>query len=357
MTGYEINKVMNSFKSPIAPMVLLIIAGGLAWSYRTPVGHWVEATFGLRPLLAAKSWHYQLQNFDLEQLSANTSDLLVIDYAKNGGTVPLTREEVGRLKRKPDGKRRLVVSYFSIGEAEQYRFYWRPEFKDKPARWDMGENCAWPKNHMVKFWTNDWKNIMIRNEDSYLRRIIAAGFDGVYLDRIDAYELQKDGARDYAAEMKAFVGEIKRTGTRLNPGFLVIAQNAEGLLVDPLYRNSIDGLGKEDLLYGDTGTNDRKSSEDIKWSLDRLEMLRADRKPVFTVEYPDQPTTIASALAEHKKLGFVPVSAHRSLDGSNPAAPRKPKEPAATVDPTASSAPAPGTPEYIATVCKDKKWW
>ncbi|MCD6345902.1 MAG: hypothetical protein J7L96_00635 [Bacteroidales bacterium] len=33
-----------------------------------------------------------------------------------------------------------------------------------------------------------WKKILLEQEDSYLDKIMAAGFDGVYLDIIDAFE-------------------------------------------------------------------------------------------------------------------------------------------------------------------------
>ncbi len=339
---------------------LLLAIGLAAWSYRHIPGHWLEAQLGKRPLLAAKSWYYHLSKVDVDVIAKADADLLVIDYAKGGTSkgdgseasplVPLTADEVTRLKTGPGGKKRLVVSYFSIGEAEQYRFYWKPEFKDQPAPWDMGENCAWPKNNMVRFWSPEWKDIIIRGANSYLRQIVAAGFDGVYLDRIDVYGLQKDNTRDYEAEMKALVAEIKAVGTQLKPGFLVIAQNAEDLLEDRAYRNTIDGLGKEDLLFGSKGTNTRNDQKDIAWSMERLAHLRWDYKPVFTVEYPETKELAASAMAEHRKLGFVPTSAHRSLDGSDPTVPRPPKEGGQT-------GPVPGTPEYIATVCKDKKWW
>lgn len=360
---------MLNYLTPWRIVAILLAAamGWFAWTFRDLPGHWYEAQFGRRPLLAAKSWYYHLSKVDVDVIAKVDADLLVIDYAKGGdkkgadgsesSLVPLTREEVARLKTGPNGKSRLVVSYFSIGEGEQYRFYWKPEYHQNPAPWDMGENCAWPKNHMVRYWSDEWKDIMIRSPESYLRQIVAAGFDGVYLDRIDVYGHMKGEPRDYEAEMKAFVAEIKKVGSALKPGFLVIAQNAEDLLEDRTYRNIIDGLGKEDLLYGSKGTNVRNAQKDIEWSLERLKKLRWDFKPVFSVEYPETKELVASAMAEHRKLGFVPTAAHRSLDGSDPTAPRPPKD-AENASPTGvSSSPAPGTPEYISTVCKDKKWW
>ena len=40
----------------------------------------------------------------------------------------------------------------------------------------------------MAYWQPEWKDIIYGNDDSYLKKILDAGFDGVYLDIIDAYE-------------------------------------------------------------------------------------------------------------------------------------------------------------------------
>ena len=73
--------------------------------------------------------------------------------------------------------------YLSIGEAEDYRYYWRPEWKIKPPPWLDKENPNWPGNYKVKYWYSEWQDIIL----DYTRRIVEAGFDGAYLDIIDAF--------------------------------------------------------------------------------------------------------------------------------------------------------------------------
>jgi cysteinyl-tRNA synthetase len=78
----------------------------------------------------------------------------------------------------------------SIGEAENYRYYWQESWynkKDRPP-WLLKENPYWEGNYKVQYWDPEWQAIIIGGEDSYLNKIIAAGFDGVYLDIIDAFE-------------------------------------------------------------------------------------------------------------------------------------------------------------------------
>ena len=69
-----------------------------------------------------KSWRYQLSGVDPEAVANSAADLVVIDYAGSNG--PFTRAEVDQMRRKPDGSRRLVLAYMSIGQAETYRWYW-----------------------------------------------------------------------------------------------------------------------------------------------------------------------------------------------------------------------------------------
>jgi cysteinyl-tRNA synthetase, unknown class len=39
----------------------------------------------------------------------------------------------------------------------------------------------------VKYWTAEWKSIVLHGPNSYIEQIIRAGFDGVYLDNVEAY--------------------------------------------------------------------------------------------------------------------------------------------------------------------------
>jgi len=93
-----------------------------------------------------------------------------------------------QLKKKANGGKRLVICYMSIGEAEDYRYYWNADWVNNPPEWLDGENPDWPGNYKVKYWHTDWQNIIYGNNSSYLKKILDAGFDGVYLDIIEAFE-------------------------------------------------------------------------------------------------------------------------------------------------------------------------
>ena len=314
-----------------------------AWGWRDVPGHWLAWLNGQRPLYAVKSWHYQLDKGNLGELAKSSADAMVIDFAVEGGKVPLTPEEVARLKTAPDGRHRFVIAYMSVGEAERYRFYFREEWKTAPPPWLGPENCAWPGAHKVKFWHDEWKDIVWRGEASYLKSIVDAGFDGVYLDRVDIYDMypEHEPARD---DMIQFVTDLSATAKRLKPGFLVIPQNADDLIDDRAYRSVIDGLGREDLLYGANETGKRNPAEEIRQHQKNLNLLLWEWKPVLAVEYLQSATAIEAARAEMKGRGLVPTFQPRALDGRDP------------TDQTDLKNDV-GTAEYTRAKCEKGKAW
>lgn len=118
---------------------------------------------------------------------ASNYDLLIMDLFFNDGTA-FTAGEIERLKQKSNGGKRLVICYMSIGEAEDYRYYWKDDWVKDPPAWLKQENPEWEGNYKVEYWNEEWQNIIYGNDNSYLKKIIDAGFDGVYLDIIEAYE-------------------------------------------------------------------------------------------------------------------------------------------------------------------------
>ena len=206
-------------------------------------------------LRAVSSWTYQLQRLDGDPLPAAATDLLVIDYAHDGSEPrELWPIEVAARARKSDGRRRPVLAYLSVGEAEDYRFYWDAAWDLRLPGWMLPATCRWPGNHAVHFWRREWKDLIYAGRFSYLRRIQDGGFDGVYLDRIDAYadvEAVNPRARN---EMIALVRDLAATARRRDPRFIVVAQNAEELLEDRSYRAAIDAVAKEDLFLASAAT-------------------------------------------------------------------------------------------------------
>lgn len=123
----------------------------------------------------------------IQALSQTNYDVLIIDAFYNDGT-PFAKDEINQLKVKANGAKRMVVSYMSIGEAEDYRYYWDLNWEFEIPEWLDEENTRWKGNYKVKYWNEEWQNLIIYSPDSYLNKILDAGFDGVYMDIVDAFE-------------------------------------------------------------------------------------------------------------------------------------------------------------------------
>jgi cysteinyl-tRNA synthetase, unknown class len=245
------------------------------------------------------SWHYQLQGIEPSTIAKSSADMVVIDYSGENG--PFTRAQIEQMRRKPDGSRRIVLAYMSIGEAETYRWYW----PQRSSAWLGSENLEWRGNYGVRFWHPDWQAIIFE----YTDKIIAAGFDGVYLDKVDEFEQM--GHED---DMVEFVSRISRRAKSQREDFLVVSQNGDALIPNPKFRQAIDAFAREDLFYGENADGERNSSDSIRQNIRRLKVLAAEGKPVFVVEYPRNDEQGWIAWREIADQEFIGLLARRALD-------------------------------------------
>ena len=137
--------------------------------------------------------HFPTREAYLDALAATNYDLLIVDLYY--GDRPLTPAETARLKHKANGGRRLVLSYMSVGEAADYRPYWKKEWDSERPHWLAEPNPEWPGSYKARYWSREWHDILYGREDAYLDQIIAAGFDGAFLDVMDAWQYFKESGR------------------------------------------------------------------------------------------------------------------------------------------------------------------
>ena len=126
--------------------------------------------------------NYPTKRDFIEAVCATNYDLLIMVLFLN--EEEFSADEIEQLHKKANGGKRMVIAYMSIGEAEDYRYYWQAEWKRGNPSWLDKENPKWKGNYKVKYWNAEWQAIIF----DYLSRITNAGFDGVYLDIIDAFE-------------------------------------------------------------------------------------------------------------------------------------------------------------------------
>ena len=277
------------------------------------------------------SWLYQLQNADPAEIGTADFDILVIDYSRTGSEEGrYTAAEMETLKTRSSGPPRTVLSYLSIGEAEDYRFYFDPSWtggianqpSDEAPCWLGQTNPDWKGNYKVQYWSGDWQQIIL----AYLDRIIEDGFDGVYLDIIDAYEYWADegnGEGFTISEEEAahrMINFVKRIAyhARFDRGvsnFMVFPQNGEGILDYDTgdYLNTINGIGIEDLYYWET---EKIPPETTAYRKNHIDRISVAGKTVLVVDYVDagegsnaNTGRIAEFQAQAEADGFIPFPA------------------------------------------------
>ena len=271
-------------------------------------------------IFSIRSWAYWLQNASPRAIAKSGFDLVVMDYSRDGSDEgAYTREEIEMIKRAGV----IPIAYISIGEAEDYRFYWKEGWKENPPKWLGPENPDWGGNYAVKYWEGDWKRIVFE----YLDKIIAQGFSGVYLDKVDEFEFWGENGYNEgwtAKQMIEFILQIANyTRSKSGKDFIIIPQNGERLLLydDGSLLSILSGWASEDVFYD--------GLEPSPWMDEKVPLL--DRvvksgKVVLAVDYVDDGTRSEEDLAriidfirKARGRGYIPYAAFedRELDRLN----------------------------------------
>jgi cysteinyl-tRNA synthetase len=256
----------------------------------------------LKKFKEAKNWLYQLQNLNFNLVKDAGFDILVTDYSWDG-----TEEKeykAGQIKRLKSITKMVILSYLSIGEAEDYRFYW----KSIPKEIIDAENPSWEGNYKVKYWDNRWKKIIFE----YIDRIVDMGFDGLYLDLIDAYQYFEKTKSDAKDLMINFVVEIanycrEKKGLK---DYIIVPQNGEELLTEKRYLDVISGIAREEVYFRamDIPSEDEKEAEFY------LDIALKNGKKVLTVDYCTNISNIREVYKKAGAKGYVPYCTVVELD-------------------------------------------
>jgi cysteinyl-tRNA synthetase len=274
--------------------------------------------------LSVNSFLYQLQAVDLGAIAETAYDLIIMDYSSDGSDAgEYTADEIAALQHSPGGPK-IVLAYLSIGEAEDYRFYWDANWDanrdgqpdpGSPA-WLEDVNPDWEGNYKVRYWDPGWQAILFGSSASYLDRILAAGFDGVYLDIVDAYEyFEERGQTSAAREMADLVLRLAAYARARRPGFLVFPQNASDLAaLYPDYLAALDGIGQEDIYYGYPEEGDPSPPDFLAEVEPNLDLFVAWGKTVLVTAYTMDRVQIDDHYARAAARGYIPFATVRGLD-------------------------------------------
>jgi cysteinyl-tRNA synthetase len=246
---------------------------------------------------------------------------------------------------------KLVLAYLDIGQAEEWRWYWeghttyeeqgacRTSYIQEIQQWAPWvvacDPDGWAGNYPVAYWTQEWKNIVIYGTSlgpelyfkSMLDEVVQDGFDGVYLDWVEAWEMAEVQERaqreqkDPAQEMVRLIQEIRQYGKQYNPDFLVIQQNSSALIGSvgaATLKDTVDAIAQEGVWWEGEATDDwddpygyDQPSVSTESYLPRLREYQLAGFPVFVCEYAVN--NAADAYQKARAEGFIAYVTRRSL--------------------------------------------
>jgi len=266
-------------------------------------------------LLSANDWLCVYSNITADALINTNFDLVDIDPDE------FTSEEIVNIRNS--GK--IVIAYINIGWAENWRSYWNNSWVDENGMpvegaapdWLLSpQDLDWSGEYYVDYSSQDWKNMVYSSIDV----ICSKGFDGIYMDNIEAGYQKKQEIVDegdlsggiYAnctkENMITFVKEI--SAKYRNNSFYIIPQNGLDIINDVM--DYVDGVGVEETYYVAT---DVKQDENVTLEKESyMDAVINANKIVLTLDYAVVESNIDDCYSRAKSRGYVPYVSVVELD-------------------------------------------
>ncbi len=134
---------------------------------------------------------YYLQDLDPEKITWHYWKTLILEPDEANDTIL----EAGRNSSD------VLLAYLNIGYAEDWRSYWA---SIEGEEW-VHEPTPYEGEYYIEYWRPEWHGIMKAMAEQY----ISAGFDGVYLDNVDAAEIIDSMNPSWAQTVNTYSEMIK----------------------------------------------------------------------------------------------------------------------------------------------------
>ncbi|MCP4681965.1 MAG: hypothetical protein GY864_06515 [Desulfobacterales bacterium] len=238
----------------------------------------------------------------------------------------------------------IILAYMDVGQAESWRWYYDDSWIIGDPEWIVAEDPDdWEGCYPVAYWYQSWQDMVIYGHQgrSMVEESLKGGFDGIYMDWVEAFSddnvIAKANNDDVvpSVEMFNFIENIRDyarlESVNADPDYLIIAQNASDLYVEnpARYRQIIDAIALEGIWYDGTGGFDNWNdptgynvptnniytgyTEEV---LANLEPMKP-HMPIFCVEYAQDLNGKEYASEVYNTLapaqGFIPYCTRRSL--------------------------------------------
>ncbi len=344
----------------------LALSTALLWGVTVPAITIASEDVPRKMQLAdVKHWTYNIQDVhtdrQYDQLVDTNYDMYVLevaateqgrrDYDIAGLVYDIRQHNIAVRGVDP-----IILAYVDVGQAEDWRWYWRTSWHIGDPRWILGADPNdWAGNYPVAYWHPTWQDIVIYGYRgrSHVQESIDAGFDGIYMDWVEAFsddsvvdtikaeqDIGRSAAqREAARRMLRFIEKIRDSAREQDPDYLIVAQNASDLhgynperyeaVVDAIALEAIwwdgvngdgddDGVGAFDDWDDPEGYNVRTNRLYPRWTEEVLAHLEAmgGRLPVFCAEYAQDRGGEQRATEVYERLApgvCVPYATRRAL--------------------------------------------
>lgn len=194
-------------------------------------------------------------------------------------------------------KKAKILAYVSVGEIEKYR----KDFNKVKEEWLLGKNRVW-ESLVADIRNKDYQDFLLNR----IKNIYKAGFDGIFLDTLDSYQIileNQKRKKEYEKALVSFIKNVKQTFPDK-----IIALNRGFEIYDEI-KNYFDMFVVEDVFSRLSEDKERQKL------LEKLKNI-AKEKDVVVIEYvkPGEKQKAEKFIKQIKSYGFIPYISNLSLN-------------------------------------------
>ncbi len=243
-------------------------------------------------------------------IASSPYDLVIL----GGGEVPIARDKLDPRHEK------LLLGYIDACEGAPY---WYPQLfiKGTPPSWFGKPVIGFDRLYSVQYWNPQWKPLLFHRID----QVIAAGYDGIFLDVLDGHTQWSEGNRlrnpVYSNGIPALVGlladihsHVASEKQNMRRPFFIIGNNPTGIAeTSPDSLRTLDAIFNEWLYWRplpDDGTkSEYAGTECFEYiSLRIAPIYQRAGIPVFGNDYPlplSDKKAVSKAFDFYSSIGWV----------------------------------------------------
>lgn len=177
----------------------------------------------------------------LDPNTASKFQILIVDPDETAASLLAQYEEMGK----------TVLAYINVGYAED----WRPYWNDTRLHGIIHNETEYEGEYYVEYWDPLWLHTIA----NYVEACLNQGYDGIYLDNIDAYIVLNESnytwiqGIDLREAMIQLVANLSTLAKNLTRNHALVYVNIGGALEDleggTILADYIDGYLREEVIF------------------------------------------------------------------------------------------------------------